>query len=788
MRQTIRQWFDSLVNRALVLVVVVILITAVTVTLINTLASRQELDEQARSSLVTVANLISGDLDDKIAERFKVLTATADGFTLNEPAFQSRAQFLLDRKVALQQLFDGVYLFDRNGKVIAEHPGAYGQVGRDASDRDYFQHTSQQLTALISAPFRNHYNQQPTVMMTTPIFDQKQRFIGVLGGAIVLGSNNFLGNASHVSLGKSGYAVVGSRAGLILADPSASAIMQPLPENNRALADAQRGFEGTRVTRNSAGVETLAAFHQMDQAPWFVVVAVPVAEAFAPVNRLQDLFAWVVLGVIVVLAPLAWLIFRRLMKPLAELNAQVSSRHLGDQIEPISVTGGREIRLVAETFNRVVAERLQIFASLREREAFFRALSQRTPIGIVQTDVLGRIDFVNPAFETIMGLGSERLQNRYLVAGIYSEDRTDALAAWRQALCEGRVFEGRLRFHDAITGRLVWVDVMTSSIETPDQCMGTVSVVRDITHEMAMETQLRNEQARAESILGVLQEGVLMTDNQGQVRFLNQAACSFLGVNADSLGGSFFDLVQIADAQSVWDREDFLACEEIESLDATITNARGQLLDVELTMLRVDLGSDAERLVFVLRDDRERRLHEARLSWEATHDSLTGLYNRRAFIDILLQWIGEAGNLSTPSVLMLVDLDYFKAVNDRGGHLIGDELLRRLATVLSESVRQSDFVARLGGDEFGIILPACGINRASEIAESVRRSVENLTIEKDGDRYGVTTSIGITELNAGDTGHKEVMARADEGCYAAKARGRNAVVIVPAEGVDGSST
>lgn len=770
-------------NRALTLVVVVILMTAVVTTLFNATASRQELDKQARSGLSTIASLTAGDLDDKIAERFKVLTATGEGLSMDELSLLSRAQLLLGRKTALHQLFDGVYLFDQHGTVIAEYPSSYGQVGLSALDRDYFQRTSAQLTALISAPFRNHYNQQPTVMMTTPIFDHKQRFIGVLGGAILLGSNNFLGNVSHIRLGQSGYVSVGSRAGLTLANPVDSTIMQPMPESNTALASARAGFEGTRLTRDREGVATLTAFHQMDQAPWFVAVSMPVAEAFAPVTRLEDMFTWLVLGIIVLLAPLAWLVFRRLMKPLADLSTQMSSRNLGGSSEPVRVAGGLEIRAVADTFNQVVAERSQMFAALQEREAFFRALSQRAPIGIVQTDVLGRIDFVNPALEAIIGLNSEQLCGEYLAAGIFREDRQATLSGWREAMRQHRVFRRRLRVQTVTSGRLVWVDVMTSSIETEELCMGSMSVVRDITHEMAIEDQLRTEQARAESILGVLQEGVLMTDSQGQIRFLNDAACSFLGTGTDSLDRNVFDLVTLADEQGAWSREALVSLDETENLDLMLTNARGQLLDIELTIVRVNPGSDAERLVFVIRDDRERRLHEARLSWEATHDALTGLYNRRAFGDLLMQWIGEAKNLTTPSVLMLIDLDYFKSVNDRGGHLVGDELLRNLAHVFSESVRQSDFVARIGGDEFGIILPACGIRRAGEIAERIRQAVSELAVESDGERFGVTTSIGLTEVNAGDTGPKEVMARADEGSYAAKAQGRNAVVVVPAEGI-----
>jgi len=119
-------------------------------------------------------------------------------------------------------------------------------------------------------------------------------------------------------------------------------------------------------------------------------------------------------------------------------------------------------------------------------------------------------------------------------------------------------------------------------------------------------------------------------------------------------------------------------------------------------------------------------------------------------------------------------------VNDQGGHLLGDDLLKRLAELFRDAVRKSDMVARLGGDEFGIILPACGLERAQALAEHIRAGVESLCVEQDGRSFGVTASIGLTGMSVLDSGPREVMARADEGSYIAKSRGRNLVVVVPA--------
>ena len=195
----------------------------------------------------------------------------------------------------------------------------------------------------------------------------------------------------------------------------------------------------------------------------------------------------------------------------------------------MAVSGVREIRQVAETFNTVMDERDEVLASMAEREAFFRSLTQSAPIGIVQTDVLGRIEFVNPAFEAITGQDASSLLHQYLISGVYEEDRPGIIEQWYSALKRHTVFRGQLRLQGRSAGEVIWADVMTAAIETPEKSLGTITVVRDITRELRVEEALREEQQRADSILAVLQEGVLMVDTGGLIRYANGAACTFLG-------------------------------------------------------------------------------------------------------------------------------------------------------------------------------------------------------------------------------------------------------------------
>src|SRR5690554_6731948 len=186
------------------------------------------------------------------------------------------------------------------------------------------------------------------------------------------------------------------------------------------------------------------------------------------------------------------------------------------------------------------------------------------------------------------------------------------------------------------------------------------------------------------------------------------------------------------------------------------------------------MGAD-QPLGFVgmVKDITEHRQQEALQRWEAEHDPLTGLLNRRGFERRLEEALAEHAKTGTPAVLILFDLDYFKPINDEGGHALGDEMLRRVAQVVAWEVRRSDHVARQGGDEFAVLLPSCTLKQANEIAESLRHAVSEVTVTHAGKTFGITLSLGITVLDEGDDSIDAVLERADLASYQAKAEGRN---------------
>ncbi|MGH6712401.1 MAG: putative bifunctional diguanylate cyclase/phosphodiesterase [Bradyrhizobium sp.] len=171
----------------------------------------------------------------------------------------------------------------------------------------------------------------------------------------------------------------------------------------------------------------------------------------------------------------------------------------------------------------------------------------------------------------------------------------------------------------------------------------------------------------------------------------------------------------------------------------------------------------------------EAALHDEkkRLAWQATHDPLTDLANRREFEARLAQELERfrAGDL--PHALVFLDLDQFKIVNDTCGHLAGDELLRQVSHILKGAMRSGDVLARLGGDEFGLLLPHCEPRLAERIAERLRADIENLNLVWEGRTFNVTASIGIASISEAGLSIEEALSSADIACYGAKEKGRN---------------
>jgi len=275
--------------------------------------------------------------------------------------------------------------------------------------------------------------------------------------------------------------------------------------------------------------------------------------------------------------------------------------------------------------------------------------------------------------------------------------------------------------------------------------------------------------------------GMALVDSEGLLMDANDSLGRFLEREPDDLIAA--SLTQFCDARdrSVLRRtlsERSQSAHTLLNLESRYVRPDGSLAWGKLSI--APLGEEIKGLtmfVAVLEDISESRSLSAELAYQAAHDQLTGLANRREFERELNHLLHDSGSSSGRHALGLIDLDQFKVVNDTFGHLAGDALLVRLAERVHHCLREGDLLARLDGDEFGIILRNCGIETATHVANRLRDAVGEFRFSWEERPINVSASIGIVEINGSSRDASLLMQRVDLACYEAKDLGRNQVCV-----------
>lgn len=295
---------------------------------------------------------------------------------------------------------------------------------------------------------------------------------------------------------------------------------------------------------------------------------------------------------------------------------------------------------------------------------------------------------------------------------------------------------------------------------------------------------LFEQKEHAEVTLRSIGDAVITADARGRIAFMNPAAETLTGLSLDEARNRLLsDTLRLVDAAT----------------DHPVTGAIAQALaenrivssSSEVDLLRPDgsrIGVDhraapihdaQDRVtggVLVLRDVSIARGQARQRSWEAAHDSLTDLTNRREFerlVDLAAQSVRDSGR---QHVVCYMDLDQFKVVNDTCGHAAGDDLLKRIGVTLKVRIRESDTLARLGGDEFGLLLEGCSLDRAELICADLLAAVRDFRFHWQGKVFGIGVSIGAAVVEGGASAIENIGA-ADTACYWAKEQGRNRTCV-----------
>ena len=409
--------------------------------------------------------------------------------------------------------------------------------------------------------------------------------------------------------------------------------------------------------------------------------------------------------------------------------------------------------------------------------------------GILTIDEQGDIQSFNPAASRIFGYPAPDVLGRNIKMLMPSDMRARHDEGMRRFLQGGAA---RVAGRQSVElpglradGMVFQLELSINEMRVGDQRQ-FVGIMRDISARKRAEQALFAEKERLHVTLNSIGDAVITTDTQGMVSYLNPVAERMTGWgNAEALGRPLYEVFSIIDDNTQQPAHDpvqaVLRSGQLAGLEENtvlIHRLSGQRFAVEDSAAPIR-GRDGEMVgvVLVFHDVSAARKMAAEMSYQATHDPLTGLINRREFerrVELSLQ----TGKMQHKEhALLYLDLDQFKLVNDTCGHVAGDELLRQLSSVLNGKLRQTDTLARLGGDEFGVLLDSCATPAAVRIAELLRATVNDFHFVWKDKSFAVGVTIGLVSYSNDSVTLGDVLGMADSACYVAKEKGRNRVQV-----------
>ena len=404
---------------------------------------------------------------------------------------------------------------------------------------------------------------------------------------------------------------------------------------------------------------------------------------------------------------------------------------------------------------------------------------------IVQGSVMEGVVAWSAEGAALLGLERRDLRQpfRTFLTFVHAADR-DALVLAMQArvdACADYELEYRIVHGDSVVR---WVTAKAQTICSAEGMPErTIGIIWDITERKAQELALAQQKELAEVTLSSIGDGVITTDAQGKVTFLNRVAEQLTAWSNRFAVGVDIDRVMPVVDEANGEAVENVARTCLRLRQAVGTRSRSLLITREGRRIAIEDSAapiwsregKALGAVAVLRDVSHERQLVHQLNWHAAHDSLTGLINRREFERDIAHALSTAKMEGHHHALLFMDLDRFSVINDTCGHGVGDLLLQLLAKMLQTHLRECDTLARLGGDELGVLLLSCPLQQASTIANNIREAVKSFRFPYNNRFLDLSVSIGLVPINQDSASMTQLLIAADHACSVAKEQGRNRV-------------
>jgi len=732
----------------------------------------------SRQQFALVSSLAE-NIDDKLRIAHNSLIATAANLPKEALTNPASAQRFLDNSNSLLSLFDNaIFLFSRDGRIIAESPFREGRRGRDISFRDYYKKTLATGKPHISSPYISTHNPgHPAIILTAPIFDARHNLVAIFAGSFDLLGKNFLEELSRTKIGETGYLYLYDSSRTMIIHPDKSRIMkQDVPIGANKLFDlALAGFEGSGETVNSRGLAALASFKHLETTDWILGANFPTAEAYAPLQKVRSYFiSGISIGTVIILA-LVWVLMERLTRPLLAITRHVESLadKSGDK-KLIEISSEDEIGTLGKAFNSMVTALDRQQHALRESESNFRALADNANDGMQIIIGGNSFAYTNRRAAEITGYSIEELLSLNITELIHPDELGMVTERYSRVAREEKIpkqFETRLVRKEGGSVPIEVTSARTVWLGEPAELV----IYRDITERKETERALVASEERYRMLVENQSDLVVKTNADGNFLFVSPSFCELFGKTEDELlGRPFMPLVFHEDIETTLEYRSELNRDPHNCYYEQRALTRDGIRWIGWSEKAVlDDSNRVDAIVGMGRDITDRKKAEEEIQQLAYYDTLTKLPNRALLHDRMSQAIALANRNSLFMGVLFLDLDRFKGINDTLGHVAGDRLLKAVAERLSSSVRETDTVSRLGGDEFIVVLSS--LSHEEDIAKAAEKilAVISGAIMIDNREIFTTASIGIAVFPNDGSDINILLKNADIAMYQAKDQGRN---------------
>ncbi|HEC13683.1 MAG TPA: PAS domain S-box protein [Acidiferrobacteraceae bacterium] len=452
-------------------------------------------------------------------------------------------------------------------------------------------------------------------------------------------------------------------------------------------------------------------------------------------------------------------------------------KHVLSSAEKVDIAGQACLLFIGQD----ISDRKKYETALRTSEEKYRLLVNNVKDAIFIVQDL-RVKFPNPRTLEITEYDEAELSNLLVSHLVHPDDRQIVMDRHHQRLA-GNTEQDTYQFRIMTKSGLIrWMDISVLLLAWEDR-PATLNVMRDITAHKTAQEALFDEKERAHVTLESIGDGVITTNAKGRIEYLNPVAEQLTGWQSSQARGlQLVDVFHIID-ETTRAPVDSPTNTVLQQGQKVVAPGHTALVRADKSESSIEYAASPIRqrdgaitgTVVVFRDVTKMRGLARQLSYQASHDSLTGLINRREFETRLDHALTSAKTEDKHHALCYLDLDQFKIVNDTCGHSAGDELLKQLAALLQTRVRDVDTLARLGGDEFGILLEGCPLDKARQIGDSLRCIVKDFRFVWEDKSFEVGCSVGLVPITSHTESLSDLLRAADAACYVAKDLGRNRV-------------